>query len=61
MVDIKTELTNYRNLGAARQLAATPGMTLERGKELGSKYRKQHDVRSAKYDRVVRTIKGEGN
>ncbi len=59
MADIKKELSTYRHLGHARHLAATPGMTLERGRELGSKYRKQHEVRANKYDRVAKAVKGE--
>ena len=58
MADLNKELPTYRHLGLARHLAATPGITLEKGRELGSKYRQQHEVRSAKFDRVAKAIKG---
>lgn len=58
MADIQKELTNYNRLGFARQLAATPTMTADKGKELGSKYQKQLPVRAEKYNRVAKTILG---
>ncbi len=58
MADIQKELINYNRLGFSRQLSATPGMTAERGKELGSKFQKQLPVRAAKFDRVSKAVLG---
>jgi hypothetical protein len=58
MADIQKELRDYNRLGHARQLAASPKMTPERGRELGSKYAKQSLVRAEKFDRVAKTVLG---
>jgi hypothetical protein len=59
MADMQKELTNYNRLGFARHLAATPGITPDKGREIGSKYQKQLDVRTAKFDRIAKTVRGD--
>jgi hypothetical protein len=51
--------TDYRTLGFARHLAATPGIDAAKGKAMGVKYAAQNAVRTAKFTKIANTILGK--
>jgi hypothetical protein len=51
--------TDYRMLGFAKHIAATPGIDATKGTALGVKYAAQNAVREAKFTKVANTILGK--
>ncbi len=51
--------TDYRMLGFAKHIAATPGIDAAAGKALGTKYAAQNQVREAKLTKVASAILGK--
>lgn len=50
---------DYRTLGFARHVAATPGVDANKGKAMGVKYAAQNAVREAKFTKIASTILGK--
>jgi hypothetical protein len=59
-MNITGNLANdYRMLGFARHISATPGVTAESGKAMSVKYAKQNAVRETKFTKIAATILGK--
>jgi hypothetical protein len=51
-------LADARHLGFSLHLANVPGITAEKGRELGVKYAAQNSVREKKFEKIQKALLG---